>query len=83
MSSASLRLQRGLTLWYKVTMRYARPLSVAGALALLAYGSVLVFLVFDRDSHSASDTLRPFLITVAPLWAVAFAGARIVLRGRA
>ena len=51
----------------------------AGALAL-AVGTVLVFRVFDRGSHSASDTLRPFVITMAPVWAVALAGARVLLR---
>jgi hypothetical protein len=48
--------------------------------ALLLYGSVLVFLAFDRNSHSASDTLRPFLITMAPVWLVSVLGARAVLR---
>jgi len=50
-----------------------------GALALLA-GTVLVFRAFDAHSHSASDTLRPFLITMAPVWAVAFAAARVLRR---
>ena len=35
-------------------------------LALLLYGTVMVFMAFDRQSHSASDTLRPFVITMAP-----------------
>ena len=48
-------------------------------LALVA-GSVLVFLAFDRGSHSASDTLRPFVITVAPLWLVAIWATRVLLR---
>ena len=52
-------------------------------LALLLYGTVLVFLAFDRQSHSASDTLRPFLITMAPVWIVAVAGAVVLLRPRA
>ena len=56
-----------------------RVLLVAG-LAILLYGSVLVFLAFDRTSHSASDTLRPFLITMLPVWIVFAACARIVLR---
>ena len=30
--------------------------------ALLAYGTVKVFLILDANSHSASDTLRPFLL---------------------
>jgi hypothetical protein len=56
-----------------------RLLLVAG-LALLLYGSGLVFQAFDRTSHSASDTLRPFLITMLPVWAVYAAAARVVLR---
>lgn len=37
---------------------------------------VLLFAMFDRGSQSASDTLRPFLITMAPLWMVAFWATR-------
>jgi uncharacterized membrane protein HdeD (DUF308 family) len=47
--------------------------------ALLMIGTVMVFMVFDRDSHSASDTIRPFLITMAPVWAVAAIASAIVL----
>jgi len=43
---------------------------------------VLVFHAFDGQSHSASDTLRPFLITMVPVWAVSVAAARVVLRRR-
>jgi hypothetical protein len=32
--------------------------------------------------HSASDTIRPFLITMARVWAVAIAGATVLLRAR-
>lgn len=53
---------------------------MAATFLLLLCGSVLVFLAFDRNSHSASDTLRPFVITMAPVWAVAVAGALAVLR---
>ncbi len=53
---------------------------VAVAFAALVFGSVLVFQVFDRSSHSASDTIRPFVITIAPLWAVAVAAAIVLLR---
>jgi hypothetical protein len=49
-------------------------------LVLLLWGTVMVFAAFDRDSHSASDTIRPFVITMAPVWAVAIAGAAAVLR---
>ena len=48
-------------------------------LALLLYGTVMVFLAFDRDSHSASDTIRPFVITMAPVWAISIAAARVLL----
>ena len=51
--------------------------------ALLLYGTVMVFMAFDRQSHSASDTLRPFVITMAPVWIVAIAGAMVLLRSRA
>ena len=47
---------------------------------VLLYGTVLVFLAFDRDSHSASDTIRPFVITMAPVWALSIAAARVLLR---
>jgi hypothetical protein len=47
----------------------------------LALGSVLLFRAIDASSHSASDTIRPFLITVGPLWIAAVMAARIVLRG--
>jgi len=49
------------------------------AFALLIAGTVMVFLVLDRHSHSASDTLRPFVITMLPVWAIAFAGAKALL----
>jgi hypothetical protein len=61
-----------------MTMR----IGLAIAFALLLYGSALVFLAFDRDSHSASDTIRPFLITMLPVWVVALAAARVLLRPR-
>ena len=48
--------------------------------ALLMLGTVMVFMAFDRNSHSNSDTIRPFVITMAPVWAVAIAGAIVLLR---
>jgi hypothetical protein len=52
---------------------------VVGAGVLLIVGTILVFLAFDRGSHSASDTLRPFLITMAPVWIVAvLAGGEVI-----
>ena len=57
-----------------------RALLVAAGTALLLVGTVLVSRAFDAHSHSASDTLRPFLITVTPLWIVGVAAARVLLR---
>jgi hypothetical protein len=55
---------------------------VVSAGVLLIVGTILVFLAFDRDSHSASDTLRPFLITMAPVWVVAvLAGSEVIATG--
>jgi len=50
--------------------------------AVLAVGTVLVFRAFDARSHSASDTLRPFLITMTPVWVVAVGAAMVLLRER-
>lgn len=55
-------------------------LAVGGLLLLL--GTALVFRSFDVHSHSASDTLRPFALTMAPAWIVGVAAARVVLRRR-
>jgi len=49
---------------------------VSGVLLLI--GTVLAFMAFDGGSHSASDTVRPFLITMGPVWLVAILAARIV-----
>jgi hypothetical protein len=61
-------------------MRTLRTVGVVAAFAVLMVGTVMVFGAFDRVSHSASDTLRPFLITMLPVWAVAIAGAWAVVR---
>jgi hypothetical protein len=61
-------------------MRALRIVGTVAAFAVLLFGTVLVFETFDRSSHSASDTLRPFIITMAPVWAVAIAGAWALLR---
>lgn len=50
------------------------------AFAMLMAGTIMVFLAFDRHSHSASDTLRPFVITMFPVWLIALGGARVLLR---
>jgi uncharacterized membrane protein HdeD (DUF308 family) len=61
-------------------MRSLTVLAVLVGFALLIMGTVMVFLAFDRVSHSNSDTLRPFVITMAPVWAVAIAAAIVLLR---
>lgn len=61
-------------------MKWATVGGVAIALAVLVYGSVLVFEAFDRNSHSASDTIRPFVITMGPVWALSIAAATVLLK---
>jgi len=64
-------------------MKLTTAAVVAGALVVLAYGSVLVFLAFDRNSDSASDTIRPFVITMGPVWALAiWSGVSLLRRHR-
>ena len=60
-------------------MRWSSVGGVVLALAVLLLGTVLVFQAFDRSSHSASDTIRPFVITMAPVWAVAIWAAMVLL----
>jgi len=58
-----------------------KSITVIGiALVVLLYGTVAVFEAFDRNSHSVSDTIRPFVITMGPVWALAIAAARVLLR---
>jgi hypothetical protein len=57
-----------------------KRVGVALAFVLLVVGSVLVFQAFDRNSHSASDTIRPFVITMGPVWILAIAAATVLLR---
>jgi hypothetical protein len=64
-------------------MRTLRIAGVIAAFSLLLVGTLWVFAAFDRTSHSASDTLRPFLITMLPVWAVAITGAWALLRAPA
>lgn len=60
--------------------RTLRTVGVIVAFLVLLVGTALVFQAFDSHSHSASDTLRPFVITMFPVWAVAVAGALALLR---
>jgi hypothetical protein len=61
-------------------VRWWKRSAAAAALICLLYGTVAVFFAFDRASQSASDTLRPFLITMTPVWLVAAAGTWAWLR---
>jgi hypothetical protein len=61
-------------------MRWTTVAGVVVALAVLLYGTVAVFEAFDRVSHSNSDTIRPFVLTMGPVWALAIWAATIVLR---
>jgi Na+-driven multidrug efflux pump len=61
-------------------MRWGTLGGVVLMFAALLFGSVLIFQVFDRSSNSASDTIRPFIITMAPVWGVAIAAAAVLLR---
>ena len=63
-------------------MKWGTVIAVAVALIVLLYGSVAVFEAFDRNSHSNSDTIRPFIITMGPVWALAIAAATVLLRKR-
>jgi hypothetical protein len=63
-------------------MRWATVGGVAIALGVLLFGTVLVFQVFDHNSHSASDTIRPFVITMGPVWAIAIWASVVLLRKR-
>jgi hypothetical protein len=55
---------------------------VVVAFVVLLYGTVAVFEAFDRVSHSNSDTIRPFILTMGPVWALAIAAATVLLRRR-
>jgi hypothetical protein len=61
-------------------VRWWKAVAVAAAMICLLYGTVAVFLALDRVSNSASDTVRPFLLTMVPVWLVAAAGAWACLR---
>jgi hypothetical protein len=61
-------------------MKWTTSAGVGVALAVLLYGTVLVFQAFDRNSNSASDTIRPFIITMGPVWALSIWAATVILR---
>ena len=61
-------------------MKWKSAAWIAVAFVVLLYGTITVFQAFDRNSNSASDTIRPFVITMGPVWALAIAAARVILR---
>jgi hypothetical protein len=69
---------RGSTI--PLTMNWKSLTAVGVAFVVLLYGTVAVFQAFDRNSNSVSDTIRPFIITMGPVWALAIAAARVLLR---
>lgn len=57
-------------------------MALATGVALLCVASVIVFLFFDGRSHSNSDTIRPFLITMGPAWLLFVVVWRLTARPR-
>ena len=72
--------ERTLNIYHSLAMSWKALTGLGAAFTLLVYGTVLVFLAFDRESHSVSDTVRPFILTMAPVWIVAIVAARVVLK---
>jgi hypothetical protein len=50
------------------------PITIAGWLILAAFiaGAIYLFIDIDRGSHSASDTIRPFLFWLILVFAAYF-----------
>lgn len=64
--------------------RVVRTIRLLAFFALIALGvsTIAAFAYYDAESHSVSDTLRPALVTVLPLWAIGLIAARVILRRR-
>ncbi len=60
----------------------ARRVALVVGLAALVVATIVAFVVIDSGSHSASDTLRPFLLLMVPVWAVVLLIGRLLLRAR-
>ena len=63
-------------------MKVGTVILVTLGFVVLLYGTVAVFEAFDHVSHSNSDTIRPFVITMGPVWALSIAAAAVLLRKR-
>ena len=59
-----------------------RRVTLAACVAVLCVASVIVFMFFDGRSHSSSDTIRPFLITMAPAWLLFVVVWRVTSKAR-
>jgi hypothetical protein len=59
-----------------------RRVTLAACVAVLCVASVIVFMFFDGRSHSGSDTIRPFLITMAPAWLLFVVVWRVTSKAR-
>ena len=67
----------GQTGW--VLKRRVLPIALLAAAAAV---TVFAFWMFDHNSHSASDTIRPFLITTTPVWLVVGLSVQRLTRAR-
>jgi hypothetical protein len=56
-----------------------RTVGVVAAFTVLLLCSILVFMTFNRYSHSMSDTLLTFIVLMGPVWAGTLAGAWVWL----
>jgi lipopolysaccharide export LptBFGC system permease protein LptF len=57
--------------------------ALAVGFGVLTLATIVVFALVDAGSHSASDTLRPFLLIAVPVWVAALLSAWLVVRSRA
>jgi hypothetical protein len=60
----------------------ARRVLIATCIAVLCLTSVVVFMFFDGRSHSNSDTIRPFIITMGPAWLLFLVAWRFTAKPR-
>jgi hypothetical protein len=56
-------------------MHTLRLAGVVAAFAVLLLASLLVWMTFDRYSHSTRDTVLTFILLMGPIWAGALGGA--------
>jgi hypothetical protein len=59
-----------------------RRVTLVVCVAVMCVASVVVFMFFDGRSHSNSDTIRPFIITMGPAWLLFLLAWRMTTRPR-